>query len=488
MAEAFAKMKLTDQAPPKYHQAVENSVRATPLGYVVNSHHIKYPYRFEEEIKTYELLIDSLERALSKPLFCCSGSLQLSDIDKCNIKVMPTKSDGADNWKEFALSNLDVDQLLEYCNPAPFGDLKEMKTVLDPEVRLAYEIQSTSFKAFVPFILSILGYIEDKLTPGRCVHVEPYKLNVYGEGGFFKPHVDNPTGHDMIGTLVVCLPSPHKGGELHVYHDGLQHVFDFSKHSGDTSRVQWAAFYSDCIHEVKPVLEGHRVTITYNITTSEWFPQYEHRKSHPDERKKPDPPVEHVETGMESPSLTSKALADVNKEIEKILRRAEQPCKVGFLLKHKYISRGLQPCLLKGEDKGFYDYLVEKEWKCKLMSVLSRYQTSEIILGEDLELEETHEIYEFNPLAPSKHPGLLYDAPLKGGSSRWLHTSFRRWRVGIPFIEIYRNPTENSEFELVRDIEGFGSWVGNEVEDVGVDKIYLDSAVIVELTKEPQYA
>ena len=82
--------------------------------------------------------------------------------------------------------------------------------------------------------------------------------------------------------------------------------------------------------------------------------------------------MEHVETGMESPSLTSKALADVNKEIEKILRRAEQPCKVGFLLKHKYISRGLQPCLLrKGEDKGFYDFLVEKEWKCKLLNECS---------------------------------------------------------------------------------------------------------------------
>lgn len=30
-------------------------------------------------------------------------------------------------------------------------------------------------------------------------------------------------------------------------------------------RVHWAAFYSDCEHEVKAVTEGHRVTLTYNL-------------------------------------------------------------------------------------------------------------------------------------------------------------------------------------------------------------------------------
>ena len=105
-----------------------------------------------------------------------------------------------------------------------------------------------------------------------------YKVNVYSEGGFFKPHADSPCGDEMIGTLVLCLPSPHKGGELCVSHDGLEHVFDFSNHSGDKSKIQWAAFYSDCIHEVKPVLEGHRVTtllyqalcIIKNVISSIW--------------------------------------------------------------------------------------------------------------------------------------------------------------------------------------------------------------------------
>ena len=68
MAEAFPKTqpKETDQRAPDYIQAVENSIRKPPLGYVVNSHHIKYTYRLEEEIKIYDPLIDSLECALSK--------------------------------------------------------------------------------------------------------------------------------------------------------------------------------------------------------------------------------------------------------------------------------------------------------------------------------------------------------------------------------------------------------------------------------------
>ncbi|KAK9828485.1 hypothetical protein WJX72_000246 [[Myrmecia] bisecta] len=41
-----------------------------------------------------------------------------------------------------------------------------------------------------------------------------YKLNVYTEGGHFKVHVDTPRSTKMFGSLVVCLPCEHSGGEL----------------------------------------------------------------------------------------------------------------------------------------------------------------------------------------------------------------------------------------------------------------------------------
>ena len=70
--------------------------------------------------------------------------------------------------------------------------------------------------------------IEDSFTPGRSVDLERYKLNVYSGGGFFKSHVDSPSGDEMIRPLVLCLPSPHEGGELCVSHDGSEHIPSYS--------------------------------------------------------------------------------------------------------------------------------------------------------------------------------------------------------------------------------------------------------------------
>jgi hypothetical protein len=43
--------------------------------------------------------------------------------------------------------------------------------------------------------------------------------------------------------------------------------FDWSSKSDgeDAPQINWAAFYSDCEHEVFPVTGGHRVTLTYNL-------------------------------------------------------------------------------------------------------------------------------------------------------------------------------------------------------------------------------
>jgi hypothetical protein len=40
-----------------------------------------------------------------------------------------------------------------------------------------------------------------------------------------------------------------------------------SNEKADT--IEWAAFYSDCEHEVKRVQSGHRVTLTYNLYVHE---------------------------------------------------------------------------------------------------------------------------------------------------------------------------------------------------------------------------
>ena len=91
-----------------------------------------------------------------------------------------------------------------------------------------------------------------------------------------------------MGSLVVCLPHPHTGnyatiswsprvefvltrdlspvagGQLAVRHQGRGLVYDWAAES-TKDQIQWAAFFSDCEHEVLEVTEGHRITLTYNL-------------------------------------------------------------------------------------------------------------------------------------------------------------------------------------------------------------------------------
>ena len=68
-------------------------------------------------------------------------------MNKFVLKVTPTTPEANENdWKEYELANIPLDELLQYCSPAPFGDLRKTKTVLDPDVRLAYELESNRFK------------------------------------------------------------------------------------------------------------------------------------------------------------------------------------------------------------------------------------------------------------------------------------------------------------------------------------------------------
>ncbi|KAH0368867.1 hypothetical protein KCU65_g3789, partial [Aureobasidium melanogenum] len=104
------------------------------------------------------------------------------------------------------------------------------------------------------------------------IRAELYKLNIYsGPSGKFKAHVDTPRSETQIGSLVVCLPSGFEGGVLSVSHQANTIKFDWSV-SSSTSQIpsiQWAAFYSDCSHEVQEVTAGHRVTLTYNLYASQ---------------------------------------------------------------------------------------------------------------------------------------------------------------------------------------------------------------------------
>lgn len=69
----------------------------------------------------------------------------------------------------------------------------------------------------------------------------------------------------MFATLVVDLPAPHTGGDIVVS----------PTHSGNRERISWdfedayktriLAWYTDVVHEVKPVTRGYRLALSYNL-------------------------------------------------------------------------------------------------------------------------------------------------------------------------------------------------------------------------------
>ncbi|KAL7943483.1 hypothetical protein V8C42DRAFT_329190 [Trichoderma barbatum] len=167
-----------------------------------------------------------------------------------------------------------LDQLLQYSQPATFG--RGGQDTYDKSYREALQMAPGAFCTdFDPYSLGIIDTVAQVLLPSaldsvthRSVRAELYKLNIYsGPSGKFKPHVDTPRSDLQFGSLVVCLPVEHEGGQLKVRHKGEEMMFDWSTNRDDSSHVgiRWAAFYSDCEHEVLEVTSGHRLTLTYNL-------------------------------------------------------------------------------------------------------------------------------------------------------------------------------------------------------------------------------
>lgn len=168
-----------------------------------------------------------------------------------------------------AASAADLNKLATACQPATFGMNQE--DVLDESYRKAGKLDKSDFSINLDVVRSgLLQAVHDGLfsweASPRHIQAELYKLNVYGQGSFFKAHKDTPRGEGMFGSLVVNFPIKHEGGALILRHDGQEVVHDASQAAYTApDQVSWVAFYSDVEHEVLPVTSGHRVTLTYNL-------------------------------------------------------------------------------------------------------------------------------------------------------------------------------------------------------------------------------
>jgi len=231
------------------------------------------------------------------------------------------------------LSKHDADVIISKSKQSPYG--KGADTFVDTSVRKSWELNPSQFSLRNPewtrTIDNLLSsvYKELQLSGGlENVTAELYKLLLYEEGAFFKPHRDSEKSPGMFGTLVVCLPSPHRGGDVVLTHSKDLHEFKTAPHSD--FGMSFAAWYSDVLHEVKPVTSGHRLVLTYNLIR---------RKG--------------------APIQVPPSMASYKDRLVKVLERYRSyadkhpsPPYLVHKLEHQYSEKSLRSDLLKGADLG----------------------------------------------------------------------------------------------------------------------------------------
>jgi hypothetical protein len=188
--------------------------------------------------------------------FCTSGSV-VTPIPRIDVEGVGTVA--------FPLPPSQARELIAAAEAAPYG--RGAETLVDRDVRRAWQLSPGRVRLDDPRWERTVEAIVAKAAAGLgvegAVTAELYKLLVYDAGGFFVPHRDTEKAPTMFGTLVVVLPSTFAGGELIVRHAGRETVLELP--GEDVACVAYGAFYSDCVHELRPITEGYRVCLVYNL-------------------------------------------------------------------------------------------------------------------------------------------------------------------------------------------------------------------------------
>ena len=131
----------------------------------------------------------------------------------------------------------------------------------------------------------------------------------------------------MFGTLVIQLPSNYKGGQLTIYHQSKKTDFNFSGPAG-YENFHYVAFYADCKHEIKPVTDGYRLCLIYNLIY----------------QGSGDDPV--PENNQEIVSSIVSSMKEWNED-----HSESQPQMMTYFLEHQYCEASLSFQMLKNVDR-----------------------------------------------------------------------------------------------------------------------------------------
>ncbi len=237
----------------------------------------------------------------------------------------------------FPISPIQARKLIKVAKQARYG-LRD-QTVLDTKVRDTWEVARNRVKIDKRQWNKTLHPQLDKIQQALGLpsdgnfKAELYKMLVYEPGQFFHPHQDSEKAANMVGTMTVELPSVYRGGSTVVEHHGQKMTFRRSKKNSE--ELTFIAFYSDCHHEVKPITEGYRVVLVYNLIFAGVSLQ-----------GKEDDIKEHILQGQLGTYFSTPRLkSQYSREAP------EPPDKLVYLLDYEYSPKGLMWEQLKSTDR-----------------------------------------------------------------------------------------------------------------------------------------
>ncbi|MCB9765997.1 MAG: 2OG-Fe(II) oxygenase [Alphaproteobacteria bacterium] len=222
-------------------------------------------------------------------------------------------------------------RLIAVAERAPYG--RGPDTLVDTQVRRAWQLSPDQLRVgegpWSETLDAIVRAAAHGLGVAGEVDAQLYKMVVYDPQSFFAEHRDTEKTAGMFGTLVIVLPSPHEGGELVVRHLGEEAVLPLP--GAPSFQVSYAAFYADCLHELRPVTEGVRLALIYNLVRR-------------DRGRRPQPPDHRAVVRRVAALLErwQRDLGDPNDE--------DVPEKLVYLLEHRYTSAEHAFAALKNGD------------------------------------------------------------------------------------------------------------------------------------------
>jgi hypothetical protein len=244
-------------------------------------------------------------------------------------RVMPRIEVDGVGALSFPVPPAQIQRLIQQATRAPYG--RGEKTIVHESVRKVWQVPPEkvriSGKSWANSWREIVARVRKGLGCGDAeVRAEFYKLLIYDTGGFFTAHRDTEKASGMFGTLIVVLPSAHRGGELIVRHAGREVTVDMA--GAKTSELAFSAFYADCEHEVRPITEGDRVCLVYNLIQS--------RRA--------------TASRVLSAPVSNVEVQTVAERFDEAFAEEDKPVKLVWLLEHQYSPAELSFAALNNAD------------------------------------------------------------------------------------------------------------------------------------------